>query len=44
MGAGAMMGSYMRRFPFYPKDSVGPESTVLTPEMAKHNSQEDIKQ
>src|SRR5437879_2652860 len=38
MGAGAMMGSCIRRLPFHPKDGIGPESITVTSEMAKHNS------
>src|SRR4030095_11906327 len=37
MGAGATMGSCMRRLPFHPEDGLGPKSITLTPEMAKHN-------
>ena len=38
MGAGATMGSCMRRLPFHPEDGIGPKSITLTPAMAKHNS------
>src|SRR5258706_11079420 len=38
MGAGATMGSCMRRLPFHPEDGIGPKCIVLTPEMAKYNS------
>src|SRR5215813_1158018 len=37
MGAGATMGSCIRRLPFHPKEGVGPKSITLTSEMAKYN-------
>src|SRR5207244_12120830 len=38
MGAGATMGSCIRRLPFHPEDGIGPKSITLTTAMAKHNS------
>src|ERR1700758_4224015 len=41
IGAGATMGSCMRRLPFHPEDGRGPKSITLTPAMEKHNSRVD---
>src|SRR6516164_2897878 len=38
MGAGATMGSCIRRLPFHPKERLGPQSITWASEMAKHNS------
>src|SRR5215471_13321252 len=38
MGAGATMGSCIRRLPFHPKEQLGPQSITWASEMAKHNS------
>src|SRR5499425_3647188 len=38
MGAGATMGSCIRRLPFHPKERLGPKSITWASEMAKHNS------
>src|SRR6266436_6695153 len=38
MGAGATMGSCMRHLPFHVGGRRRPESTTLTPEMAKYNN------
>src|SRR4029450_9914181 len=38
MGAGATMGSCIRRWPFHPKEWLGPKSITWASEMAKHNS------
>src|SRR4030095_14839603 len=38
MGAGATMGSCIRRLPFHPKERLGPQSITGASEMAKHNS------
>src|SRR4030095_15797740 len=38
MGAGATMGSCIRRWPFHPKEWLGPKSITWAAEMAKHNS------
>ena len=43
MGAGATMGSCMRRLPFHPKNGIGPKSITLTSEIAKHNSRDAYK-
>src|SRR5215831_4519164 len=40
MGAGATMGSCMRRGPFHPKDGIGPKSIILVPKIAKYNSRD----
>src|SRR5215475_12680250 len=38
MGAGATMGSCIRRLPFHRKERLGPKSITWASEMAKHNS------
>src|SRR4029453_1192493 len=38
MGAGATMGSCIRRLSFHPKEWLGPKSITWASEMAKHNS------